>query len=753
MILNFLFFNTFLNLNYKNIFFYKKIYFLGFEFYFNFYFKYFNFNIFFILLNKLYFNFLERLYIYRFLVNKKKFYFLSFYKFNNFIIFVYFISLKKIYIFFKDLIINLYYLFFFLKKKIFFYKKLFINFYNTLFYLCFKKKYLLIISCFYNKIYLSNINLLFKNFLNIFILNSFKLIFILNSFKKIFYIIFNKKIFKRFLFIIFYNLIIDYLPKYLKFILKINKLLSNNVIINIINYFKLLFGINFLIYNFFLKDFSFIIDFIFYRKYLFILNNNFFLKKNFGYYLNNNLLFFNNYYIFNNYFDIFYNNYNFIFNFILYDLNIKYNFYISCDNSFVKNNLNYFIFNKNIEYLICIFKKISSYFKKSYILDKIIDFPIKNYIFLYINKIYFLININIFHLSNILNLLNFDFIYYKYYYLVYIPYFRNDILIEEDLIDEIYKFFKINFFKKKYITFLKFNLNFKIKYKFLFIYNLKKILFYKNIKEISSFSFLRNNFFNFSLNNNFIKILNPISDKMSYMRFNLYDGLIYNFLNNYNQLKYFYIYEFGKIYYYNTNFFFKNSVRSFYEIYKISLFLWNINFNILNLDYLVYLFSDLFFFLKIDFLIKSIFYNSFFNENCFFFVLNDRLLGNILKLNFTFNNKISNFFIIDLNLKKKKNKINFNFLKKKFFNKDINIIFNFKFCFQNFIFLIKKLFFKYNIYDILYNIYYINDYKFYKFICIRIVFMVDFYLNFNYINYLIFKIINYFTINNLLWIT
>lgn len=505
-------------------------------------------------------------FLYKFILNKKKKYFLFYFNFFKFKLnFIYFFFNKRFYIFIFNLIINVFFIYYNIKKI--FYKKIYINYKNSLIIYFYLKKYFLYISYFYNKIYISNIFFLFRTFFDILNLNLLKLHFNIFFFKKkFFYVFFKKKIFKRYLFFILYDFFNIFIPKYIIRVLNINKLLTFSVIDNIFLYFKLLFGLNFFVFNLFFNNFKFIFDYFYYKKYLFVLKNSFF-KKNIFIIDNKCGIFFPLFSKFN----LITFKKKFFLQFVVYDIFLNYIFYFLCNNDIIYNNLNFFLFNKNIEYLINILNKISfNIVFNSFIFDKVIDFPLKNYLVLYIYKIFIILNIDIFKLSRILNILNFDFIYYKYYYLIFIPYYRSDILTDEDLIDEIYRFFLLNI---KVDIFYVEKLKIKNNFNLFFIYKIKYILFYKKINEIFSLSFISDYDSINIINKYCLKILNPISHKMCFMRYSLFFGLIKNFVLNYNNLLNFsYFYEIGKIYYYDTNFFSKTYIRSLKEEYKLSIF-------------------------------------------------------------------------------------------------------------------------------------------------------------------------------------
>ncbi|WP_343154868.1 phenylalanine--tRNA ligase subunit beta [Buchnera aphidicola (Pseudoregma panicola)] len=176
----------------------------------------------------------------------------------------------------------------------------------------------------------------------------------------------------------------------------------------------------------------------------------------------------------------------------------------------------------------------------------------RKYIFLYyrnINKITGCILENEV-IENILKKLNYKFFKCKDMWKVFVPNYRNDILIEEDIISDIIRFYGID-----NIPYLipnnKYNIVYKSYNKNNFIKEIKYFLISKGYNEVINYSFINLNIHKiFSNKSNCINIKNPISKNMSIMRSSLFPGLLENFIYNINrQNNFIKIFEFGFCYF------------------------------------------------------------------------------------------------------------------------------------------------------------------------------------------------------------
>ncbi len=227
-----------------------------------------------------------------------------------------------------------------------------------------------------------------------------------------------------------------------------------------------------------------------------------------------------------------------------------------------KNKKN--IFNFKNKYLNNIDKHTQKYFleKTSYILKKICGGKISNIITVkkhknkstYIKLIYkdinkkIGINIEKKYIINILKIIKCKLIIKKKKIYVKSPSWRYDLKIKEDLIEEIIKKYGYNNIpNKSWNTKLIFN---KENYYQKIINKIKNFFINIGYKEIINFHFSNSKDKNIFQNNyQYIKILNPISQDMKYLRTSLIPGLIKNiYLNSKRQNKNIKIFETGTCY-------------------------------------------------------------------------------------------------------------------------------------------------------------------------------------------------------------
>ncbi|QJC33198.1 phenylalanine--tRNA ligase subunit beta [Enterobacteriaceae endosymbiont of Donacia clavipes] len=198
------------------------------------------------------------------------------------------------------------------------------------------------------------------------------------------------------------------------------------------------------------------------------------------------------------------------------------------------------IYSFNIDNFSYIPKKITLFFNK---IDKILGFNInkKN-----IKEI--LIKLGFFIIKATTN-----------YYIIQIPSWRNDIDIEEDIIEEIIRVYGYNKIPNKvkiYLTkknILK-NNKFKLKNDKINIKRIKNILIQKGYYEVINYSFVNPKIQSILYPKiNCIKINNPITKEASVMRNSLLYGLINNIIYNQNrQQKNLRFFEYGLCFYKNS---------------------------------------------------------------------------------------------------------------------------------------------------------------------------------------------------------
>ncbi len=281
------------------------------------------------------------------------------------------------------------------------------------------------------------------------------------------------------------------------------------------------------------------------NKYNIIINKNIFLYQNIKkYYINKNTK-----------------------NILILSPLFKYRYILKKNYIFNNNVLNKYISNNNSNIQNISLLKISSIIKKIYkgIIYKIKtkkNINIKNKFFIikykYIyNKIG--IKINKIKIINILKQLNYKIIKKKYYALhLYIPKWRTDITIKENIIKDIINILNINKIPNNSFN-TDININYKNNNKYK-INKIKNILINKGYKEVINFIFTnkkKESIYFKKINN--VKIYNPISQKNKLLRKsllpNIIDNLLYNSLRKQETIKFF---ELGKCYYTNNNKIYKN---------------------------------------------------------------------------------------------------------------------------------------------------------------------------------------------------
>lgn len=139
---------------------------------------------------------------------------------------------------------------------------------------------------------------------------------------------------------------------------------------------------------------------------------------------------------------------------------------------------------------------------------------------------------------------NFFFYENNNFFVLSIPYYRNDISFEEHLISELEKLYGYqNIFRTSFNYFV-------LDKKILNRYDFKKILTFNGFNEIISYSFVNNNIEEiFNTNKKFVYISNTISKSFNIMRPSLKQGLINCIKHNYNrQHKNIKIFECGNVY-------------------------------------------------------------------------------------------------------------------------------------------------------------------------------------------------------------
>ncbi len=147
--------------------------------------------------------------------------------------------------------------------------------------------------------------------------------------------------------------------------------------------------------------------------------------------------------------------------------------------------------------------------------------------------------------------------FYKNYWKIDVPLYRKDLLIEENIISELFKYYKndnnnINItFKKN-----KFLINRNIINKF------KNILLNRGFFEVINFGFVDKQIEkNINNENNLVNILNPISINMNVMRSSLFQGLIKNVIHNLNrQYENIHLFEVGNVFKLESNIISKNVI-------------------------------------------------------------------------------------------------------------------------------------------------------------------------------------------------
>ncbi|BGI51335.1 MAG: phenylalanine--tRNA ligase subunit beta [Buchnera aphidicola (Ceratovacuna japonica)] len=444
---------------------------------------------------------------------------------------------------------------------------------------------------------------------------------------------------------------------------------SKNIIYDIINYVYIETGEHF--HFFLLNDLNkkIFIKILHKSKKINIFKKKFFLKKN-SIVLSNKkkiLIFGKNFY-----------NYNYNFNnknvsIFLGSLFLKENIF----KNYKKNNVNkkkidYFYYSKNVNSQLFALKYITKIIlmicsgscKEIVSLSDIKKIKRKN-IFLYKSNITRLtgISLNNYIIENLLTKLGYKFFKYKDAWKVFIPYHRNDILIEEDIISDIIRFYGIYKISSSSPS-DKYNITNKDFENNNFFNEIKYFLISKGYNEVLNYSFTSFSYQKlFTEISDYIKIKNPISNSMSIMRSSLFPGLLENFIYNINrQNDLIKIFELGLCYFRN-----KKKYLGFNQKMFLSCLIYG-NYNNIHFDKKNKLLD--FYALKGD--LEYIFEILRLNCNIKF-----------IKKKFSyFSKEISSAIFLDKKCIGKIGKLNNNILKKINFDKNVNV-FLFEICIDN----------------------------------------------------------------------
>ncbi|WP_343188300.1 phenylalanine--tRNA ligase subunit beta [Buchnera aphidicola (Ceratoglyphina bambusae)] len=330
-------------------------------------------------------------------------------------------------------------------------------------------------------------------------------------------------------------------PEWMLHRLKINGFKNKNVLKNIINYVFLELGESFHIFNIDSGNKKIFIKILKNFQKICVNKKIFFLKKNVLVICNKKkILVFGNNYNTENFYNKKKHNRIFLGSLFLKDSVFK-NYK---KNSFNEYNINYFKYSTNLKIQLFALNYITKLILRICGGDAEDIFNIKNVsevkkkkIVLFKNKIKKIIGIKIPNIiiEKILYTLGYKFYKNKFGWNIVVPYWRKDILIEEDVISDILRIYgidrisNISPLEKCQIhknDFLNYNILKKIKY------------FLKNIgyNEVINYSFIDiyyKNIFCSDLNDIIIK--NPISKNMSVMRSSLWPCLLNNFIYNKNR--------------------------------------------------------------------------------------------------------------------------------------------------------------------------------------------------------------------------
>ncbi|WP_343184125.1 phenylalanine--tRNA ligase subunit beta [Buchnera aphidicola (Ceratovacuna keduensis)] len=340
--------------------------------------------------------------------------------------------------------------------------------------------------------------------------------------------------------------------------LKISNIKSQNVLYDIINYVYLETGEHFHFFEF--NDFNkkIFIKVLKCSKEINVFKKKIFLKKNSIVLCNKKKIL-----VFGNNFNI--EKYGYIKNYaniFLGSLFLKKNIFTNNKKiDFNNRKINYFYHSSNIDsqlfalkYITKIILMVCGGYSKKIVNFNDLKKNNKKNIFLYNKNISRIIGCSLKNdiIENILKKLNYTFLKYKNKFEVFVPSYRNDILIEEDVISDIIRFYGID--NIPYSSPCdKYNITYKNYNKNNFFKEIKFFLISKGYSEVINYSFINfNNQKLFSNISNYIDVKNPISKNMSVMRSSLFPGLLENFVYNINrQNNFIKIFELGLCYFKN----------------------------------------------------------------------------------------------------------------------------------------------------------------------------------------------------------
>ncbi len=229
----------------------------------------------------------------------------------------------------------------------------------------------------------------------------------------------------------------------------------------------------------------------------------------------------------------------------------KYNVKTFASKNFI-NGVNFNLTEFALKYTILLLRKIQKIHCSNII--KIIskrNLPKEEKINLHKKKLYKIFGYKIKenHIENILKKIKLNFLKFEKHWKVFIPYYRKDLLMEENIISEIIKIYDFN-----NISYIPIKTNqvsnissdkTQLKKK-----QINNLLIENGFTEIITYSFIDYEIEKkFSLKNDFFFLKNPMVNNLSIMRSNLFQGLMktlrLNFNRGYNDIK---LYEFGKVF-------------------------------------------------------------------------------------------------------------------------------------------------------------------------------------------------------------
>ncbi|WP_343191897.1 phenylalanine--tRNA ligase subunit beta [Buchnera aphidicola] len=342
--------------------------------------------------------------------------------------------------------------------------------------------------------------------------------------------------------------------------LNMNGIKSKDIISNIINYVFIETGETFHFFNKNSYNNKIFVKILKNSSKIYLFNKNFFLKKNNIVICNEKKIL-----IFGNNFQTKYVNFSSdtknIFLGSLFLKNNRFNNYNK--NNVNSNKINYFSYSNNfnmqlfsLNYITKIILRICGGSVNNILKIKDFDKYMQKKIILNKKKIKKIIGyyIDDHIIEEKLKILGYKFFKKDNMWKVLVPYWRDDIFIEEDIISDIIRIYDVN---KIFVCppSEKFNITCENFYKNNFFKEIKNFLICKGYNEVINYSFIdENNQKNFSNNEKYIKIKNPISKNMSVMRTSLLPGLFKNFIyNNNRQNSCIKIFELGKCYFKNEN--------------------------------------------------------------------------------------------------------------------------------------------------------------------------------------------------------